>query len=432
MKKQAVAAVLSVVLGASVLAQSVTVEFWHTFGDPKRGNWIQQKADAFNKANPNIKVMPVFKGSYPDILQAATLASRQGKPPALVQMYEIGSQFALDSGIFQPVGGIGTLDTSDYIKPVLNYYTINGKVNSIPFNSSSPVLYFNKDLMKKAGLDPKLPPTTFESLMDDCAKIAAANLGVKCFGVSLNGWFFEQWMAEQGAPLANNGNGRMGRATEVLLTSAPAKRIFTWLKTMNDKGYYTYTGKFEDWDGSDAIFTSGKDVFHITSTADIVNISDAAKQTGFEMGVSVLPIPNGVKRNGVVIGGASLWVSKGIPQAEAEAARDFALYLTGTENMAEWHKLTGYYPVRNSSITLLRKQGWLAQNPMQLVAFNQLLRTEPNEATAGALIGPFQQVRRIVEEAMQKVFSGTSVDAALGEAKTKADAALKEYNASVK
>jgi sn-glycerol 3-phosphate transport system substrate-binding protein len=432
MKRKALTAALSVVLGTAVMAQSVTVEFWHTFGDPKRGGWIQAKADAFNKANPNVKVVPVFKGSYPDILQAATLAARQGKPPALVQMYEIGSQFALDSGIFQPVGGIGALDTSDYIKPVLNYYTIGGKVNSIPFNSSSPVLYYNKDLMKKAGLDPNKPPMTYGEITAACAKIAAANLGVKCFGVSLNGWFFEQWMAQQGALLANNGNGRKGRATEVLLTSEPAKRIVSWLKDMNDKGYYTYTGKLEDWDGSDAIFTDAKVVFHVTSTADIVNIGDAAKKTGFEMGVGMLPIPDGVKRNGVVIGGASLWISKGIPQPQAEAARDFALFMTGTENMAEWHKLTGYYPVRLSAVEALKKEGWLNEKAPQLVAFNQLLQTEPNEATAGALIGPFQQVRRIVEEAIQKVFSGTSVDAALTEAKAKADAALKEYNASVK
>ncbi|PZA06080.1 ABC transporter substrate-binding protein [Meiothermus sp. PNK-Is4] len=423
---------LSGILCTASLAQSVAVEFWHTFGDPKRGGWIQAKAEAFNKANPNIKVSPVFKGSYPEILQAATLAARQGKPPALVQMYEIGSQFALDSGIFQPVGNVGPIDTADYIKPVLNYYTIGGRVNSIPFNSSSPVLYFNKDLMKKAGLDPANPPKTFGELTAACAKVAAANLGVKCFGMSLNGWFFEQWMAEQGALLANNGNGRKGRATEVLLTSEPAKRIFSWLKEMNDKGYYTYTGKLEDWDGSDAIFTDAKVVFHITSTADIVNINDAAKKTGFEMGVGFLPIPDGVKRNGVVIGGASLWISKGIPKEQAEAALKFALFMTNSQNMAEWHKLTGYYPVRLSSVELLKKEGWLNEKAPQLVAFNQLLETIPNEATAGALIGPFQQVRRLVEEAAQKVFSGTPVDTALAEAKAKADAALKEYNASVK
>lgn len=432
MRYTALITVLSVILCTASMAQSVTVEFWHAFGDPKRSGWIQAKADAFNKANPNIKVAPVFKGSYPEILQAATLAARQGKPPALVQMYEIGSQFALDSGIFQPVGNVGPIDTNDYIKPVLNYYTIGGRVNSIPFNSSSPVLYFNKDLMKKAGLDPANPPKTFGELTAACGKVAAANLGVKCFGMSLNGWFFEQWMAEQGALLANNGNGRKSRATEVLLTSEPAKRIVSWLKEMNDKGYYTYTGKLEDWDGSDAIFTDAKVVFHITSTADIVNINDAAKKTGFEMGVGLLPIPDGVKRNGVVIGGASLWISKGIPKEQAEAALKFALFMTNSENMAEWHKLTGYYPVRLSSVELLKKEGWLNEKAPQLVAFNQLLETIPNEATAGALIGPFQQVRRIVEEAIQKVFSGTSVDAALTEAKAKADAALKEYNASVK
>lgn len=432
MKRHVLYGILALVFATNALAQSITVEFWHALGDPKRSGWIQQKADAFNKANPNIKVVPAYKGSYPDTLQAAILAARQGKPPALVQIYEVGSQLALDSGIFQPIGAIGGLDYSDYIKPVLNYYTIGGKVNSIPFNSSSPVLYYNKTLAKKAGLDPSVPPTTYGSLLRACAKVAAANLGVKCFGFNLHSWFFEQWMAEQGAPLVNNGNGRKGRATETLLTSTAAKNILNWIKEMNDNGYYTYTGKFEDWDGSDAIFTSQKVVFHVTSTADLGNISDQAKKAGFEMGVSLLPIADGVQRNGVVIGGASVWVTKGITPQQAEAARDFILYMTNTENMAEWHKLTGYYPVRNSSIDLLRKQGWMAEKPYQLVAFGQLLKTQANEATAGALIGPFQQVRRIIEEAIQKVLTGTSVDKALEEAKSRADAAIREYNASVK
>ncbi|MFC3861913.1 ABC transporter substrate-binding protein [Deinococcus antarcticus] len=413
-------------------AAQTTVEFWHSFGDAKRSGWIQARADEFNKANPGVKVVPSYKGSYNDSLQATILASRQGKPPALVQIFEVGSQLALDSGMFQPVSAVKNVDFSDYIKPVINYYTINGKVNSLPFNSSSPVLYYNKDLMKKAGLDPKTPPTTFSGLQKACAKIEAAKLGATCFGMSLNGWFVEQWMAQQGATLLNNGNGRQGRATATNLDSAAAKKIFDFFKTMNDRKWYTYTGKLEDWDGSDAIFTNQKAVFHITSTADIGNIRDAARKNGFDMGVGVLPIPDGVKRNGVVIGGASLWIPKNISKAQAEAALDFALYMTNTRNMADWHKLTGYYPVRQSSIELLRKQGWFTQSPLQLVAFNQLTKTVPSAATAGGLNGAAIQTRKIVEEGIQKVLNGTPVADAMKDTKARADAALAEYNANFK
>ncbi|CAM4147926.1 ABC transporter substrate-binding protein [Deinococcus marmoris] len=432
MKKMMLTLALMAMATAQTAQAQTTVDFWHSFGDAKRTGWIQARADEFNKANPGVKVVPTYKGSYNDSLQATILAARQGKPPALVQIFEVGSQLALDSGVFQPVSSVKNVDFGDYIKPVINYYTINGKVNSLPFNSSSPVLYYNKDLMKKAGLDPKKPPTTFGGMLDACKKIEAAKLGVTCFGMSLNGWFIEQWMAQQGVTLLNNDNGRKARATATNLDSAAAKNIFTFFKTLQDNKYYTYTGKLEDWDGSDAIFNNQKVVFHITSTADIGNNGEAAKKAGFQMGIGALPIVSGTKRNGVVIGGASVWIPKGIPKPQAEGALDFALYMTNTKNMADWHKLTGYYPVRQSSIDLLRKQGWFTQTPLQLVAFNQLTQTVPSPATAGGLNGAAIQTRKIIEEGVQKVLSGSSVDAALKEAKTRADAALAEYNANFK
>jgi len=408
------------------------VEFWHSFGDAKRSTWIQARADEFNRAHPGVKVVPSYKGSYNDSLQATILAARQGKAPALVQIFEVGSQLALDSGAFQPISNVRNVDLSDYIKPVINYYTIGGRVNSLPFNSSSPVLYMNQELMKKAGLNPKAPPTTFGALLKACQKIQAAKLDASCFGMSLNGWFVEQWMAQQGAPLLNNSNGRQGRATSTNLDAPAARNIFTFFKTLQTNRYFTYTGKLEDWDGSDAIFTNQKTVFHITSTADIGNIRDAAKKSGFTVGVGVLPIPDGAKRHGVVIGGASLWIAKGISAAQAQGALDFALHLTNTRNMADWHKLTGYYPVRQSSINLLRTQGWFTQAPLQTVAFNQLTQTVPSAATAGGLNGAAIQTRQIIEEGLQKVLGGASVDAALRETKVRADAVLAEYNANFK
>lgn len=427
-----VTAILMLGTAFQMAAAQTTVDFWHSFGDAKRSGWIQAKADEYNKAHPDVKVVPAFKGAYNDSLQATILAARQGKPPALVQIFEVGSQLALDSGMFQPVGGIGNVDFSDYIKPVINYYTINGKVNSLPFNSSSPVLYFNQDLMKKAGLDPKTPPTTFSGVLKACAKIKAAGLDTKCIALPVYGWLFEQWMAEQGVTIMNNGNGRQSRASASNLDSAASTKIFKFFKDLQDGGYETYTGKLADTDGTNAIFANQKAVFTINSTADLGNQMDRAKSAGFKLGVGVLPIPDGVKRNGVVIGGASLWIAKGISKEQAAAALDFALYMTNTKNMADWHKLTGYYPVRQSSIDLLRKQGWFSQTPLQLVAFNQLLKTIPSPATAGGLNGAAIQTRTIIEEGLQKVLGGQTVAAAQAEAKTRVDAALNDYNANFK
>jgi len=349
-----------------------------------------------------------------------------------VQIFEVGSQLALDSGVFQPVSSVRNVDFGDYIKPVVNYYTIQGKVNSLPFNSSSPVLYFNRDLMVKAGLDPKVPPTTFGAVLKACAKFDAAKLGVKCMALTPYSWLFEQWMSEQNAVLLNNGNGRQGRATASNVDSAAARKVFQFYKDLQDRGYLTNTGKLADTSGTDAIFGSQKALFTIDSTAAIGNLTDAAKQAGFRMGVGVLPIPDGSKRNGVVIGGASLWISKTAPRAQAEAALDFALYMTSTGNMASWHKLTGYYPVRSSSVDLLRKQGWFSSTPLQILAFNQLLNTTPNVASAGALNGAAIQTRNIIEQGIQKVLSGQSVDSAVSATKEQVDAALADYNKNFK
>ncbi|MFA6783935.1 MAG: extracellular solute-binding protein [Sphaerochaeta sp.] len=411
------------------VVKPIEITFWHSLGDAARSGWIQQRVDDFNASQKKYHVTQEAKGSYRDTLQAAVLADKQGNAPSLVHVFEVGSQLAFDTNIFMPVGNIGSFDTSDYIKPVLNYYTINGTVNSIPFNSSSPVLYINVDKLVAAGYSADYVPETFEDMIKVVEtarekKVADANISF-----ALHGWYFEQWMAEQGAVLLNNDNGRAGRATEVNLTSAAAVAIGNFLSTLGKKNLYSYTGRFEDWDGSDAIFTGNKAIFHITSTADLGNISRAVEKS-FTLGVGKLPIPTGAKRNGTVIGGGSIWVTKNHTEQELKGARDFALFLTNTDNMVSWHKLTGYYPVRNSSVDKLTEEGWFLSDAKQLVAFNQLLTTIPNSATAGALGGTLLDNRTIMEQAMQKILQGGDVQMVLSEAKVIADAKLKEYNAN--
>lgn len=411
-------------------AGPIEIQFWHAFSDAPRSGWIADRAAEWNKENPDFKVVVERKGSYRETLQAAVLAARQNDAPHLVQLFEVGSQLAVDSGIFKPIGEIGGIPASDYIEPVLNYYTINGDIYSIPFNSSSPILYYNKDKMTEAGLNPDNPPETFEDVIAMLEQAQAAGVEGAKIGFNLHSWFFEQWMAEQGAPLVNNDNGRADRATEVNLTSDAAYNIVNWIDELNRRDMYTYTGRLEDWSGSDAIFQEGKSMFHITSTADLGNIS-AAVEGSFNLGTGLLPIPSGVTRNGVVIGGASVWVLDGHPTRELEAARDFVLFMTNTKNMVSWHKLTGYYPVRNSSVKQLENEGWFKEDPNAYTAFDQLLNTIPNSATAGALMGSFLDTRTIIEEAIQKVLQGGDVNAAMEEAKTLADDRLREYNANL-
>lgn len=441
MKKSFLVSLILMVLSATLFAggqseekmesessgKPVEIQFWHAFSDDARSGWIKGLAAEWNANNPDFKVVAENKGSYRETLQAAILGSRQGVAPHLVQVFEVGSQLALDSGIFTPIGEVGNVDLSDYIEPVLNYYTFNNSVYSIPFNSSSPILYTNKEMMKKAGLDPEKAPETFEEILAACEAAKAAGITEAGLGFNVHGWFYEQWLAEQGASIVNNGNGRDSRATETMLDSQASQNILNFIKELNDKGFYKYTGKLEDWGGSDAIFQEGKVMFHITSTADLGNITTAINSR-FEMGTGRLPIPAGAERNGVVIGGASVWMAGGHSQAEQEAARDFILFMTNTENMMDWHKLTGYYPVRNSSVKELEKEGWFTSAPTRTIAFTQLMETIPNQSTAGGVMGTFGDTRTIIEQAIQKVLNGADVNQALSEAKILADLKLQEYN----
>jgi len=422
---------LLVLLG--IASAQTNIEFWYAFSDEPRSNWIQDRIAEYNQtleaAGSPYRITGERKGSYTETLQAAVLAARQGNPPHLAQLFEVGSQLAIDSGIFEPIGNLGGINEESYIKPVINYYTINGAVNSIPFNSSSPVLYANKQLMAKTGIT-KLPET-FSEVLDACETIAASGVDTSCITFPLHGWLFEQWMANQGALLGNHDNGRSGRVTETYVNSSAAMAIGDFLSELGTKGYYQYTGKQGDWGGSDAIFYNQNVVFHITSTSDAAIIPKNAKEEhGFDVVIGRFPIADGIVRNGVVIGGASVWVLKDHPTAEKEIARDFILYMTNAENMVSWHKLTGYYPVRTESVKMLEAEGWFEKNPNVAVAFKQLLETVPNAATAGALMGSFLDTRAIVQTAMEKIITGTSARDALNEAKELADAKVAEYNAN--
>lgn len=410
--------------------EPVTIYFWHAFSDAPRSGWIEDRAAEWSEMTPGYTVVAERKGSYRETLQAAVLAARQGDAPHLVQLFEVGSQLAYDSGIFKPIGEVGGIPADDYIEPVLNYYTIDGQIYSIPFNSSSPILYYNRDKMIEAGLDPDTPPETFGQVIEMLEQAQAAGVEGARMSFNLHSWFFEQWISEQGALLVNNDNGRSARATEVNLTSPAAYKIADWIDELNRNNMYTYTGRLEDWSGSDAIFQEGEAMFHITSTADLGNISSAVEGS-FDLGTGLLPIPDGVERNGVVIGGASVWLLADHPTSELEAARDFVLFMTNTENMISWHKLTGYYPVRNSSVDALEAEGWFDADPNSYTAFDQLLNTVPNSASAGALMGSFLDTRTIIEEAIQRILQGADVEAAMEEAKILADDRLREYNANL-
>jgi sn-glycerol 3-phosphate transport system substrate-binding protein len=314
------------------------------------------------------------------------------------------------------------------LPPLISYFTIGDTLWSLPWNNSTPLLYYNKNMFEAAGLNPETPPATWQEVEAACQAIMAASVAPYCFSPKIYGWYFEQWMALQGQELVNNGNGRADRATETNLTSDAAHAIMSFWKDVNDMGYWVYTGKTNDTQGANQIFLAGQSAIHLESTGSVTSFTAGAETAGFELGTGFFPTNGEVERQGVIIGGASLWVSADNTDEENAAVATLLGWLHEPEQMAFWHQRTGYMPITLSSQQLLTDQGYFDENPNAKTAIDQLAAVQVTSATAGAITGPFPQIRTLTEQAIQSVVSGGDIDEVLADLKAQADAAIADYN----
>ena len=430
-------------LGAPTQAQEkIQINFVHIFGGQQdfRSQVVQGIADAFMAQNPNIVVnVSSTSTDYVELFNNALLAAEQGQAPHIVQVEDSLIQLAADSDVFHLIGDIATpeqLATLDDLLPTVRaYYTLNGKLVGIPWNASNPILYYNRTMFAAAGLDPDAPPKTFAEVLETCEKIMAQRETLRinaCINFPLTSWFAEQWLAMQNALFVNNDNGRSARATEALFTSPEMLRVAEFHKALKERGYFTYTGRANDYNGEGITFLSKRTAMTISSTAGLTLFMNFSKAQGFELGTAPLILPDERADNGVTVGGASVWVTKGHSEAETKAAVDFIFFLTSTENDMTWHKGTGYFPIRKSSVERLTAEGWFEQNQPFAIAVNQLVNSRGNIANAGFVVGASAELRQALVKAFQSIVdSGETPEAALAAAKQAADRALAEYNAVV-
>jgi sn-glycerol 3-phosphate transport system substrate-binding protein len=242
----------------------VQVEFWHIFPDAPRRQWMLDRAAEFGRLHPGIQVRPVAHANYPQTFQALATAARTGQAPALVQISEAGTQLAVDSMLFRPLPMAAGRQLQDMLPSVLNYYRVGGQLYGLPFNASSPVLYANTSLLRRAGITAARLPDTLEALMHTCSTLKRAAKQVGCLTFPVDAWYFEQWAAQQGALWVDGGNGRQARATKAFLTGAAVERPLRWLGQMNRSGHYVNTGKREDNAGVTQLFLSGRVAFLMT------------------------------------------------------------------------------------------------------------------------------------------------------------------------
>lgn len=384
-------------------AEKTKVVWWHSMGG-ELGKAADQLVSDFNNSQDKIEVEAVFQGTYDESLNKmkASMDSKTG--PSLIQVYEIGSRFMIDSGAITPVQNFidkENYDLSQLEDNIVNYYTFEGKQYSMPFNTSNPILYYNKDLFKAAGLDPEKAPATYSEL-----KAAADALSKKGAPASfaIYGWFMEQFFANQGAEYVNNGNGRTSPATESLVNSDAGVSTLEWWKNLVDSEAAINLGRKTD--DTKKAFVAGQISMTLDSTASLRGIVDGVGDK-FEVGTAFLPKPDGNTDGGVIIGGASLWVLNNKPEAEQQAAWEFIKFLAEPQTQAKWHIATGYFPITKKAYDEQIVKDNLTKYPQFQTAVDQLHASKPSLATQGAVMGVFPEARQIVEGAIEEALGGT-------------------------
>nr|WP_036745921.1 ABC transporter substrate-binding protein [Paenibacillus sp. UNC451MF] len=407
------------------------VVFWHAMGGSNTKVVDQLVAD-FNASQDKIKVEAIFQGTYDDLLSKlkASMGTKDG--PSLVQMYEIGSRFMIDSKTITPVQKFIDEDKFDVtqLEPnITGYYTLNGKLNSMPFNTSNPILYYNKDLFKAAGLDPEKPPKTYEEVQKAADAITKTGKATGA-NFAIYGWFMEQFFANQGAEYVNNGNGRTSLATESIVNSEAGVKTLTWWKDMIDSKAANNLGRKTD--DSKKAFSAGQVGMILESTASLKGLVDNAEGK-FQVGTGFLPKPANAKEGGVVVGGASLWLMNDRPNDEQKAAWEFIKFLTSPKEQAYWHINTGYFPITKKAYDEQSVKDNLKKFPQFQTAVDQLHQTKMSTATQGAVMGVFPEARQIVEGAIEEVLNNKkSPKDALDAAAKDITSKIQQYNKTVK
>jgi sn-glycerol 3-phosphate transport system substrate-binding protein len=395
----------------AALAQT-EISWWHAM-DAELGKKLEEIAQGFNASQTEYKVVPTYKGTYPETLTAAIAAFRANEQPAIVQVFEVGTGTMMAAkGAVYPVyklmGDNGEpWDPSGFLAPVVGYYSdTEGNILSMPFNSSTPIMYYNKNVFEKAGLDPNTPPKTWAELESMSHKIMESG-AAKCGFTS--GWITwvqtENLSALHDQPYGTLENGFGGLGTEFTFNGPVQVKHWSNLKKWADEGLFEYGGPVG---GADAPpkFYSQECAIYMNSSASRAGVLLNAKN--FEVGFGPLPYYDDViqKPMNSIIGGATLWVLQGRPAEEYKGVAKFFTYLSRPEVQAAWHQYSGYLPITQAAYELGQQQGYYAKNPGSDIAIKQLTRTEPDANSKGISYGNYVQIRNIESDEAVAMFSG--------------------------
>ena len=428
----AVAATLALATPAYAVTE---IQWWHAMTGPNN-DVVVKLANDFNASQADYKIVPTFKGSYADTLNAGIAAFRAGNAPGIMQVFEVGTATMMAAkGAIKPVSDLmkeqgETFDPKSYLPAITGYYsTSKGEMLSFPFNSSSAVMWINKDAFRKAGLDPAAPPKTWPEVFEAAKKLKGAGYASCGFSNAWVTWLnVEQLSAWHNVPLSTKANGLDGFDT-VLNFNGPlhVKHLEKLIELQKDKTY-DYSGRTNTGEGR---FTSGECPIFLTSSAFFGNVRANAK---FDFGNAPMPyysdVP-GAPQNSI-IGGASLWVMGGKKPEEYKGVARFLSFLSDTDRQVAIHKASGYLPITKAAYAETKESGYYKDAPYLETPLLELTNKEPTENSRGLRLGNMVQLRDVWAEEFESALAGKkSAKDALDAAVARGNQMLRQFERTI-
>ncbi len=429
------AAAAGAMMAASPAAAQVEIQWWHAMTGANN-EVVVKLAQEFNASQSEFRVVPTYKGSYPDTMNAGIAAFRAGNAPHILQVFEVGTATMMAArGAIKPVYQMMAeanepFDPKAYLPAVAGYYsTSRGEMLSFPFNSSSSVMWYNKDAFRRAGLNPDQPPKTWPEVFEAAKKLRAAGFDKCGFSSAWITWLnLEQFSLWHNVPLASRANGIDGFDTELRFNSPLHVRHLQNLIDLQRDNTFSYSGRTNTGEGR---FTSGECPIFLTSSGFYGNVKANAKFDWANAPMPYYPDAPGAPQNST-LGGASLWVMGGKAAAEYRGVARFFTFLSAPERQAKLHTDSGYLPITTASYELVKASGFYRQNPYLETPILQLTNKPPTENSRGLRLGNMVQMRDVWAEEIEAALAGKkSAQAALDAAVTRGNVMLRQFERTV-
>ena len=398
----------SLFLGAGPSSAATQIDLWHAFTG-QLGTLLDEQVKTFNSSQSDYVVVATNKGNYSETLNAGIAAFRAGQHPDILQVFEVGTATMMAAtGAIKPVYEVmkeagSKFDPAGYIPSVTGYYTTSdGRMLSLPYNSSTPVLYVNRDAMTKAGLNPDMDLSTWDKVDNALTKLKAG--GSKCpMTTAWQSWVhLENVSAYHNVPVATKENGFGGLDTELVFNGPIQVKHIAKMGEWAKEGKFIYGGRKNE---SGAQFRAGECALYSESSAGYAGVKAEAK---FAFDIRPLPYwPDvaGAPQN-TIIGGASLWVMAGKTPAKYKGVAAFLEFMSSPAIQAKWHQDTGYLPITMAAYELTKSQGFYKTNPGTDIAILQMTGKKPTGNSKGLRLGSFDQIRTIIDEELEGVWGG--------------------------